>query len=143
MMCSGCADWVTPDLMESFKSNQALSRGFSNPKCMAAMQLLQSDPKEAQRRFGSDPEVSGFLREFGKLMAGHFEALGAQQQSQQQPGEGRGTSSGGGSSAAPSGSTGEAGIRVGSSSTSSGAGGAGPGIQELGPLHAQALQRKR
>lgn len=128
-----------------------LSRGFSDPKCMAAMQLLQTDPKEAQRKFQNDPEVSGFLQEFGKLMAGHFEALGSAQ-----GGAGAGAGSGGGSAlvgsagSAPSSSSSASGngegIRIGAASgSSSGAGGAagGAGIQELGPLHAQALQRKR
>jgi hypothetical protein len=150
--CARCAlaprlDWITPDLTKAFQSNQVLSRGFSDPKCMAAMQLLQTDPKEAQRRFQNDPEVSGFLQEFGRLMAGHFEALGSAQGQQGQQGQqGSGAAAGGGGvSSAPSSSSssggGGDGIRIGSAS-SSGAGSA-PVIQELGPLHAQALQRKK
>lgn len=74
-----CTDWITPDLTQQFQSNEVLKRGFQDPKCMAAMQLLQKNPKEAQQKFQNDPEVSRFLQEFGKMMAGHFEGLAAKQ----------------------------------------------------------------
>lgn len=47
---------------------------------MAAIQLMQQNPKEALNKFQSDPEVTMFLQEFGKIMSAHFEALGAQQE---------------------------------------------------------------
>jgi hypothetical protein len=47
---------------------------------MAAIQLMQQNPKEAFSKFQSDPEVVTFLQEFGKIMGTHFEALGAQQE---------------------------------------------------------------
>jgi hypothetical protein len=43
---------------------------------MAAMQLMQRNPEEAKARFGNDPEVNAFLREFGRVMGEHFTALG-------------------------------------------------------------------
>lgn len=46
---------------------------------MAAMQLMQSNPKEAMERFKDDVEVTRFLQEFGKVMADHFESLGSKQ----------------------------------------------------------------
>ena len=48
-------DWITPDLKEQFASNEIFTKGLQNPKCIAAMQLMQSDPKEAERRFRGDP----------------------------------------------------------------------------------------
>ena len=140
-------DWMTPDLVSNFQSNKIVSNGFKNPKCMAAMQLLQKNPKEAQAKFQNDPEVSLFLQEFSKLMAGHFEALG--------------NNSSNNSNQSSSGQSGTANVSMGSarrsSSTSSrveelnddgtvkitsdGAG-TGAGIQEIGPLHAQVLQKK-
>jgi len=74
--------WVTPDLTQLMMGNEVLARGLRNPRCTAAIELMQRDPKEAQRRFKGDPEVDLFLREFGKVMAAHFESL-----SQKQPGE--------------------------------------------------------
>lgn len=73
-------EWVTPDLMNVFQNNAIISAGLRNPKCTAAMQLMQQDPKEAQKRFANDREVDIFLREFGKVMASHFEKLDVQQQ---------------------------------------------------------------
>lgn len=49
---------------------------------------MQKDPKEAMRRFQGDPEVGLFLHEFSKVMASHFEALGAQQEAQKKAEQG-------------------------------------------------------
>ena len=76
------SDWATPDLMNTLQGNPILSRGLSNPKCMAALTLLQSDPASAKRRFEHDPDVSMFLQEFGRVMADHFNSLGAQTEQQ-------------------------------------------------------------
>lgn len=70
-------EWMTPDLMETFQSNPIIAAGFKNPICMAAMQLMQSNPNEAKKRFQGQPEVELFLKEFGAVMAKHFEGLGA------------------------------------------------------------------
>lgn len=100
-------EWMTPTLVDQFKSNPILSKGFQDPKCLAAIQLMQKDPKEALKRFQGDPVVGQFLQEFGKVMSGHFEALGQAQNPNPEPVS---------SSPAP--------------------------IQEIGPLHAKALQNK-
>ncbi len=70
--------------MEVFKQNPIIARGMSDPRCQAALQLMQTDPKEAQKRFQHDQEVNVFLQEFGKVMSGHFDALGAKEQQQQE-----------------------------------------------------------
>ncbi len=36
---------------------------------------MQQDPKEAERRYKGDPEIDEFMREFGKIMSGHFSQL--------------------------------------------------------------------
>lgn len=77
-------EWATPELMSQLQDNPILSNGLKNPKCLAALQLLQSDPKEAQKRFQNDPDVSLFIQEFSKIMSEHFFALGRQQQPFQQ-----------------------------------------------------------
>ena len=65
--------------MKVFQSNPIISVGFRNPKCMAAFELMQKSPKEAQAKFQSDIEVTQFLQEFGRVMSDHFTTLGAQQ----------------------------------------------------------------
>lgn len=69
-------DWITPDLATKIRSSDVLSRGLSDPRCMAAIQLLQKNPQQAMQQFQHDPVVSLFLREFAGIMASHFESLG-------------------------------------------------------------------
>ena len=45
---------------------------------------MQSDPKEAKRRFEGDLEVDLFMSEFGKVMSSHFSQLGADQERNKQ-----------------------------------------------------------
>lgn len=106
-------DWMTPDLMEQFKHNPIIAHGMASPKCVAAMQLLQSNPTEAKNKFKNDVEVSTFLAEFGRIMATHFEKLG-------------GSETSAANAAAPVQS---------SQSTSK--------IAEIGPLQAEALSRAK
>jgi hypothetical protein len=109
---------MTPDLVSQFQSNEILTRGFRDPKCMAAMELMQKDPSEAIRKFQGDPQVTAFLQEFGKLMAGHFETLGSSQEhQQQQAGQ-------------------QDGVKLNAGATT------GSKIEEIGPLQAKALQKQ-
>jgi hypothetical protein len=110
-------EWATPELIDQLRDNPILASGLNNPKCLAALQLLQKDPKEAQQRFQNDPEVSFFLQEFGKVMSSHFFALGNQQQQQ-----------GSNSSSVP---------------PPSAPSPSGSKIQEIGPLHAEAISRQK
>ena len=70
---------MNESLMKVFQSNPIIASGFRNPKCMAAFELMQKNPKEAQAKFQSDIEVTRFLQEFGRVMSDHFTTLGAQQ----------------------------------------------------------------
>ena len=70
---------MNESLMKIFQSNPIIASGFRNPKCMAAFELMQKNPKEAQAKFQSDIEVTQFLQEFGRVMSDHFTTLGAQQ----------------------------------------------------------------
>lgn len=77
-------EWLTNDLMSQFQGNGVLAKGFQNPKCVAAMQLLQSNPQEALERFKHDEEVSLFLKEFGRVMGDHFMSLAEQKQKEEE-----------------------------------------------------------
>lgn len=58
-----------------FQKNDVIRNGLKNARCTAALQMMQSDPKEAKKRFEGDPEVDLFMREFGKVMSLHFNEL--------------------------------------------------------------------
>ena len=128
---------MTPDLVSQVQQSEVLLRGFRDPRCMAAMQMMQRDPEEALRQCQGDATVTAFLQEFGRLMAGHFEALGAQQQQGQ--GQQGGQSSSSASSGAGAASSGGINISPNSNNTAAPAG----KIQEIGPLHAKVLQKQR
>lgn len=68
-------EWATPDLMSLFQSNPILFAGLQDKNCMEAMQLMQKDPAEAQKKFASNLKVDKFLREFGRVMSSHFDSL--------------------------------------------------------------------
>ena len=58
------------------QNNSVLASGLRNPRCMAALELMQKNPTEAKKKFGNDPEVNSFVMEFGKVMGSHFTGLG-------------------------------------------------------------------
>jgi len=72
-------EWATDDLMGKLQSNPVLLRGLQNPKCQEAMQLMQSDPTAAKKKFEHDAEVGAFMQAFSAVMAEHFTRLGEQQ----------------------------------------------------------------
>lgn len=72
-------EWATDDLMGKLQSNPILLRGLQNPKCQEAMQLMQSDPTAAKKKFEHDAEVGAFMQAFSAVMAEHFTRLGEQQ----------------------------------------------------------------
>lgn len=71
--------WVTPQLLQALSSRPDLSKAMSDPKIQEAMQLMQTDPDAAKKRYKDDPEVTGFLKDFTGLMATHFEVLGKEE----------------------------------------------------------------
>ena len=72
-------EWMTPELVKQFSENRVISQGLTDPRCTDAMQLMQKNPGEAKKKYGGDPKVDLFLREFGKVMSGHFDKLGKEQ----------------------------------------------------------------
>jgi hypothetical protein len=68
--------WVTPQLLQALGSRPDISQAMSNPRIQEAMQLMQTDPEAAKRKYKDDVEVTKFLKEFTGLMATHFEVLG-------------------------------------------------------------------
>mmetsp|Transcript_43654 Transcript_43654/g.79629 ORF Transcript_43654/g.79629 Transcript_43654/m.79629 type:complete len:321 (+) Transcript_43654:66-1028(+) len=67
--------WLTPQLLQAMGSRPDLLQGMQNPKVQAALQLMQTDPEAAQRKYKDDAEVSKFLKEFSSMMATHFDVL--------------------------------------------------------------------
>jgi hypothetical protein len=62
-----------------FQTNDVIRNGLNNARCTAALQMMQSDPKEAKKRFEGDPEIDLFMKEFGKVMSLHFNELSESQ----------------------------------------------------------------
>jgi len=42
-------EWMTPNLQENLLKSEIFARGLQNPKCVAALQLMQTDAKEAEK----------------------------------------------------------------------------------------------
>ena len=122
-------EWVTPELTKVLQQNEVLANGLQSPKCMAAMQLMQRNPEEAKARFGNDPEVNAFLKEFGRVMGEHFTALGQKEDA-----------------AAPAQSTGSSTPKIVELDSNNRAGGgvSGPSSSQssLGPLAEDVLKRQ-
>ncbi len=127
-------EWMTPDLLQKFQGNEILSRGLRDPRCMQVLQQLQQlngktpnkQETEMINRLKGDPFIDAFLREFGKVMAAHFESLEVQSKA-----------SSGQSATSTSTSTSTAGAAQGASASPV------QPIQELGPLHADVLKRQK
>merc|ERR1712130_664637 len=71
--------WVTPQLLQALSARPDLSKAMSDPKIQEAMQMMQSDPEGAKKKYKNDPEVTKFMTDFTGLMATHFEVLGKQE----------------------------------------------------------------
>ena len=73
-------EWLTPELLQQFAQNPVLARGFTNPRCMAAVEEMRTNPKLAGEKYGNDPEMMEFMRAFAGLMADHFGSIGKKKQ---------------------------------------------------------------
>lgn len=73
-------EWLTPDLLQRFAQNPVLARGFMNPRCMAAVEEMRTNPRAATEKYGKDPELMEFLRAFAGLMAEQFGEIGKKKQ---------------------------------------------------------------
>lgn len=73
-------EWLTPDLLQRFAQNPVLARGFTDPRCMAAVEEMRTNPKAVSEKYGKDPELTEFLRQFAGLMAEHFGEIGKKKQ---------------------------------------------------------------
>jgi len=75
---SNSGQWATPDLLDSITQNHPkLAQGMQNPKYMAALQSMQTNPKETLERLKqTSPEIFDWLMEFCGVMGEHFVKLG-------------------------------------------------------------------
>mmetsp|Transcript_5786 Transcript_5786/g.6433 ORF Transcript_5786/g.6433 Transcript_5786/m.6433 type:complete len:306 (-) Transcript_5786:157-1074(-) len=76
--------WLTNDLLMQMAKNPKLLQGFSNPKYMKAIEEMKTNPGQAMKKYGDDPELREFLFEFSKIMGGHFEQLGKTKQEEEE-----------------------------------------------------------
>ncbi len=75
---SNSAQWATPDLLDTItKSHPKLARGMQDPRYTAALQNMQTRPKETMESLKkSSPEIVEWLLEFCGVMGEHFLRIG-------------------------------------------------------------------
>ena len=77
---SNSDQWATPDLFDTItKHHPKLAQRMEDPRYMAALQAMQTNPKETLERLKqSSPEIVEFLMEFCGVMGEHFTKLGSE-----------------------------------------------------------------
>lgn len=95
-MASTLADkskWMTPEFMQRVARDPRLAAGLRNPRWMAALGEMASNPKAAMEKYKSDAGLQDFLRNFMGLMGDHFSKLGESDDVQKQFDGGTGSTS--------------------------------------------------
>jgi hypothetical protein len=67
---------TSPDLLNRIQQNPKLLRGMKDPLCLAALDALQRNPKDALEKFREYPNVLEFMNEMFSLLGDHFHQLG-------------------------------------------------------------------
>jgi hypothetical protein len=89
------SEWATPSLLAHISENHPnLERGMNNPKFMAVLHGMQSNPKETLERLqrendgddgdGSNDGVLEFVKEFCGVLGEHFVRLGEEEEEKAQ-----------------------------------------------------------
>jgi len=71
----GLPSFGNDKLMKDMMMNPNLMKKIQNPRIMAAMDLMKSDPEAAKLKYKDDKEVMDFIREFSSLMSTHYNYL--------------------------------------------------------------------
>ena len=77
-------EWWTTDLLAKIANNETLIKAFTSPDYRQWIELLQKDPKEAVKRYGTNPEFVQIMTEFSKIMGTHLEEV-AQKHEEKDP----------------------------------------------------------
>ncbi|CAI2376648.1 unnamed protein product [Moneuplotes crassus] len=72
-------EWCTPDLLSKIIGNPTLRKAFTDPNYKQCIEMLQKDPKEAVKQYGSNPEFVNIMTEFSKMMGTHMEKVADEQ----------------------------------------------------------------
>jgi len=75
---------ATPDLLDTITQNHPkLARGMNDPRYMAALQCMQTNPKETLERLKeTSPDIVDWLMEFCGVMGEHFIKLAGEERIQ-------------------------------------------------------------
>lgn len=68
-------EWWTPDLLSKILKNETLRKAFTSPEYKQCLQLLQTDPKEAVKQYGTNPEFVKIMTEFSSIMGSHWDNI--------------------------------------------------------------------
>ena len=69
--------WASPTFINSLSQHPTLSKGWNDPRYMAALESMKTHPKETMEKLKADePEILNWLMEFLRVMGDHFVMLG-------------------------------------------------------------------
>ena len=74
---SAQSKWASPTFLNSLSQHPTLSKGWNDPRCLAALESMKTHPKETMEKLEADePEILNWLMEFLAVMGDHFVMLG-------------------------------------------------------------------
>eukprot|EP00984_Skeletonema_dohrnii_P003927 scaffold1350_cov137-Skeletonema_dohrnii-CCMP3373.AAC.7 len=69
--------WASQSFLASLSQHPTLSKGWNDPRYMAALESMKTHPKETMEKLKADePEILHWLMEFLSVMGDHFVMLG-------------------------------------------------------------------
>ena len=71
------SQWASPTFVNSLSRHPTLSKGWKDPRYMAALESMKTHPRETIEKLKADePEILNWLMEFLRVMGDHFVMLG-------------------------------------------------------------------
>jgi ABC-type metal ion transport system substrate-binding protein len=62
------SQWMTENFLTQVTTNPKISKLFTNPEYMKAVDMFKTNPKEAMARYGNNQEFMEAFKEFCKVM---------------------------------------------------------------------------
>lgn len=69
-------EWITDDLLKNITSHPTIGPKLSNPKFVKVLQQVQTNPQQARKEHGDNPEMGTFVKELCLVLGDHFTSLG-------------------------------------------------------------------
>ena len=75
--------WMDNNFLDQVSNNQKISKLFSNPEYMQAMDLFQKNPQQAMIKYGGNKELMDCFQEFCKMMGMRFTEMSQEAKNKQ------------------------------------------------------------